>query len=74
VALRSNKSPEPGVKLFHKKEHWVTKAKDNYERNYISENIGRGLQFGRGYSIGSNFDDRHDNQGRRRWGYRDHDE
>ena len=72
VVLRSNKWPPPAVKLLHKKEHWLTKAKDNYERNYISENIGRGLQFGRCHCIGSNFNDGHDNEGRCGWGDSNH--
>ena len=38
-----SESPLPEVKLVHNKEHWVTKEKDNYARNYVSENIGRGL-------------------------------
>src|SRR5712664_4003622 len=58
--MRSNKSPLSEVKLLHKKEHWLTKAKDNYERNYISENIGRGLRLGPRNSGGSNLDDGHD--------------
>jgi hypothetical protein len=67
VALRSNKSPRLQVKPLYKKEHWETKAKDNYERNYISENNGRGLQFGRSDRIGANFNNGHDNQRRRGW-------
>ena len=58
--VRSNKSPLPEVKLLHKKKHWLTKAKDNYERNYISENIGRGLRLGPRHSGGSNFNNGHD--------------
>src|SRR5436853_289471 len=58
--MRSNKSPLAEVKLLHKKEHWLTKAKDNYERNYISENIGRGLRLGPRHSGGSNFNDGYD--------------
>jgi len=35
--MRSNKSPLPEVKLLHKKEHWLTKAKETMKETTLAK-------------------------------------